>query len=63
MKIEQIKTSYDEREIILGALYVYERYLRTGKVICTYGKSPITAKRTAKLDKKIRNIHFKARST
>lgn len=59
MSKEKIEMSYDDRELVLGALTVYERYLRTGKAICTYGKSPITAKETAALEKKIRNIHFK----
>lgn len=58
MKPKKVELSYDERELVLGALQVYEEYLRTGKAVCTYGKSPIAAKETATLEKKMRKIHF-----
>ncbi len=55
---KKIPLSNDDRELILGALGIYEIYLRIGSVKCSYGKSPRTAKDVKKLDKRMRDIHF-----
>ena len=56
---KKVELTYDERELVLGALMIYERYLRTGKAICNYGKSPRTAKEVLRLEKRMKKVHFK----
>lgn len=55
---KKIETTYEQRELILGALLIYEIYLRTGNAVCTYGLSPRTAKDAKRLENKLKKIHF-----
>lgn len=51
--------SYNQRELIIGALSVYADYLVKPQVKRTYPKSPVTAKDTLRLENKFRKAHFK----